>query len=229
MSYSTRDELAEIERLARGGPSSSSRPAPAPAVVKKKGPKPTSDSNGPRRGSSLFSGPGAMSAASQKPKGLGGQNDASGDDLLVDFPRSDDEGGLDESEDERMSGSKQTPNPHLMKPGGVSGGPGGKPVGGLGGLKDFDDSDYDSDEDRRPKGGLPGQPLPHGGMPVPNGGRPQQPPRPVGPVTGSQMNRPYVGGFAAAAYEAAREYHYTNERPKDKPKIPKRTGPPPSI
>mmetsp|Transcript_11354 Transcript_11354/g.13721 ORF Transcript_11354/g.13721 Transcript_11354/m.13721 type:complete len:228 (+) Transcript_11354:216-899(+) len=221
MSYSTRDELAEIERLARGGPSSSSRPAPAP-VVKKKGPKPTSESNGPRRGSSLFSGPGAMSAVTQKAKGLGVQKDGSGDDLLVDFPRSDDEGGLDESEDERMSGSKQTPNPHLMKPsGGGTGGPGGKPVGGLGGLKDFDDSDFDSDEDQSPKGGLPGQPLP-----LPNAGKKQQqPPRPVGPVTGSQMNRPYVGGFAAAAYEAARAYHFdTSEQTKDGSKISKDKG-----
>lgn len=41
-------------------------------------------------------------------------------------------------------------------------------------------------------------------------------------------HRPMVGGFAAAAYEAAREYHYKNEE-KQAPRLDRFTRPPPSI
>lgn len=67
------------------------------------------------------------------------------------------------------------------------------PSGGIGGLdleafQDLDDDDDYDDEDDQPTHKTP------------------QP--------GSADHRPLVGGFAAAAYEAAREYHYSN---KNKP------------
>ncbi|KAL3939732.1 MAG: hypothetical protein SGBAC_005597 [Bacillariaceae sp.] len=76
--------------------------------------------------------------------------------------------------------------------------------GGVGFGIDFDDSDYDdSDDEDVPQGGpyggpgLPGQAMPGGGAGA-------------AAVAGAQDSRPMVGGFAAAAYEAARAHHFQN-------------------
>lgn len=81
-----------------------------------------------------------------------------------------------------------------------------KPVG-FGGLlgTDFDDVDYDDSDDDV------GQPNP--------------------PTTNGDPNhRPMVGGFAAASYEAAREYHLKNQGKagnKKSPTFPNSGAPPP--
>ncbi len=64
-------------------------------------------------------------------------------------------------------------------------------LGGIGFGIDFDDSDYDdSDDEDEPPAAVPsGQ---------------------AGAPTGGPNHRPYVGGFAAAAYEAARMHHTQN-------------------
>jgi hypothetical protein len=79
------------------------------------------------------------------------------------------------------------------------------PSGGGGGVGfgiDFDDSDYEDSEDEEediPYGG------PHrGGPPVAASGAG------VPHVTGTANSRPMVGGFAAAAYEAAKAHHFQN-------------------
>ena len=49
-------------------------------------------------------------------------------------------------------------------------------------------------------------------------------------LPGGENYRPMVGGFAAAAYEAAREHHYTMKRMKEEPQqIPKDRAVRPSI
>lgn len=63
---------------------------------------------------------------------------------------------------------------------------------GMAGI-DFEDSDDDTDEDSSPPQGPP------------SGG------------TGNPNHRPMVGGFAAAAYEAARADHYKKQQAKKKP------------
>mmetsp|Transcript_30713 Transcript_30713/g.43584 ORF Transcript_30713/g.43584 Transcript_30713/m.43584 type:complete len:208 (+) Transcript_30713:148-771(+) len=87
-----------------------------------------------------------------------------------------------------------------------------QPISGVGGLVDFNDSDFDDSDDE--DSGLPGAPLPAN---MPSGSH----------LPGGQNHRPLIGGFAAAAYEAAKAHHYANI--KKPPHIPKRTGPPPSI
>lgn len=74
--------------------------------------------------------------------------------------------------------------------------------GGVGFGIDFEDSDYDdSDDEDVPQGGPYGGPgLPGQAMPGSGAG--------AAAVTGAQNSRPMVGGFAAAAYEAAREHHF---------------------
>lgn len=77
--------------------------------------------------------------------------------------------------------------------------------GGVGFGIDFDDSDYDDSDD---------EDIPHGGPYGGQGGLPGQamPGSASGTaaVTGAQNSRPLVGGFAAAAYEAARAHHFQN-------------------
>lgn len=70
----------------------------------------------------------------------------------------------------------------------------------LGGLVDFDDSDYESDEDQSP--------------PPPLAPTPQK----AGTGSGGMNHRPLVGGFSAAAYEAARAHHYAAQQAKAKKK-----------
>ncbi|CAJ1954521.1 unnamed protein product [Cylindrotheca closterium] len=95
--------------------------------------------------------------------------------------------------------------------------------GGVGFGIDFDDSDYDdSDDEDVPHGGpYGGQGLPGQAMPGSAPGAPA--------VTGAQNSRPMVGGFAAAAYEAARAHHFQNVAKQNAMKgaKPGQPGPPP--
>jgi len=76
-----------------------------------------------------------------------------------------------------------------------------QPMAGGIGLVDFSDDEYDSEEEEMP---------PQKSQPVPGGSG-------GGAGPGGPNHRPMVGGFAAAAYEAARSYHYQH---KDKGKTP---------
>mmetsp|Transcript_3189 Transcript_3189/g.7674 ORF Transcript_3189/g.7674 Transcript_3189/m.7674 type:complete len:137 (+) Transcript_3189:171-581(+) len=102
-------------------------------------------SDAPRRGSSLFSGPGAVAGSNAEPTGSGGGA-------------------------QRRSSS-------VLQPGALA---------GIGFGIDFDDSDYEDSDDED-------------GSPVASPTN--------GTGTGGPNHRPYVGGFAAAAYEAARMHH----------------------
>mmetsp|Transcript_30764 Transcript_30764/g.35082 ORF Transcript_30764/g.35082 Transcript_30764/m.35082 type:complete len:183 (+) Transcript_30764:175-723(+) len=180
---STLDELEQIERSARAGPDKEDR----------------------RRGSSMFSGPGAvMNYKNSK----GGSKKS--EQLLEDFPRRDPKqsGGTNNQFFSQPSPAKAVEN--KPRPGGVAikrGSVALKPMSGLGGLVDFDDSDFDdSDEDEA---------YSNSRTPGKN-------------AVGGPNCRPLVGGFAAAAYEAARAHHYSNMS-KGQPTQSKRRGPPPSI
>jgi len=88
----------------------------------------------------------------------------------------------------------------------------------FGGLVDFEDSDFDdSDEDDEDDDDvhLPGRPMSVASNAA---------------AVGGPNHRPLVGGFAAAAYEAARAHHYASiNQGEEKVSMPKRAGPPPSI
>uniref|UniRef100_A0A6U6CXT8 Uncharacterized protein n=1 Tax=Odontella aurita TaxID=265563 RepID=A0A6U6CXT8_9STRA len=296
---SINDELEAIEWSARGGkptkgaPPGSSASRPAPGSGRGRG---AVASTGPRRGSSQFLPPGAGRGAGRGQLDAGKNDAGSGDELLVDFPGSDDE-HMDESDDDKYTGA-----PPTMKPGGgygaqnfstgappsfkMGGGPvpaGAGPRRGSGGMamppghvpgaagmnsgRYADDSD-DSSEDYRGGGygagsnppsysvGGGGQPgyggggppgyggggLPGNPMPVTHQVQPQQPrlgeaermrlrqlqmQREASTKSGTADHRPLVGGFAAAAYEAARADHFTQkktpasegQRPRDLPSI----------
>lgn len=120
------------------------------------------------------------------------------------------------------------PPPKVQGSAPMMGGPGGRrnssvlqigqPGGGIGFGIDFDDSDYeDSDDDDVPYGGPRGGALP--GQPVP-GNRPAT-------GAGSANSRPMVGGFAAAAYEAARAHHFQNLAKQGQSQGNQRGGQPP--
>ena len=138
----------------------------------------------PRRGSSLFSGPGS----------------GAGNSININSKSNDPKGG-----------DGGTPDPQERPPGGVSRRassvlqPGA--LGGIGGLGiDFNDSDYeDSDEE------------------VDDG-----PGNVNGQGTGGPNHRPYVGGFAAAAYEAARAHHNTSSKEQDEEEPQDQQKPSPS-
>eukprot|EP00980_Cylindrotheca_fusiformis_P029060 scaffold22709_cov158-Cylindrotheca_fusiformis.AAC.3 len=81
------------------------------------------------------------------------------------------------------------------------------PGGGVGFGLDFDDSDYDDSDD---------EDVPHG-APAGGGGLPGSSMSGAGGSTtgtgaGGPNHRPLVGGFAAAAYEAARDAHYKEQQ-----------------
>jgi len=132
-----------------------------------------------RRGSSLFSGPGAgagektqLRAGAPTPKPLNGTSQPSG------------------------GATRRASN--VMMPGALG--------GGLGFGIDFDDSDYeDSDDDDGP---------PPGANPSGKGGA----------TAGGPNHRPYVGGFAAAAYEAAKAHHSTQSK-MENPEEPRPSPP----
>jgi len=83
-------------------------------------------------------------------------------------------------------------------------------------LIDFDSDDYSSDDEPQrgpppPIGGFPGRTIP--GV------------SPGSTTTGSAEARPMVGGFAAAAYEAAKAHHFaTKGKPKQTNPMPRRSA-----
>ena len=189
---STLDELEEIERSARVGPGRSVSPT-----------APTSKGDR-RRGSSCFTGVDAM--AEYKDSTVNTKGGAKGQ-MLEDFPKRNTEQPAPVKPPENVS--RPTPPAYTaVKRGSVA----LKPMSGLGGLVDFDDSDFD-DSDEELDFRLPGAPMPGSAEAV-----------------GGPNHRPLVGGFAAAAYEAARAHHYQSVNKPTKPvEVPKRRGPPPSI
>jgi hypothetical protein len=219
MSYSTNDELEQIERAARSTspmPGGEAVPAPAPAPM----PAPAPAPKGRRRGSSTFTMPkgGANVDYRAKPAVVPVPPPVSGDALLEPFgTRGTEKPSLTEVD------SYQPPAPVVRPPAPAVAPKRGsvvmKPMAGIGGLVDFDDSDFDDsdedDDDDDDNERLPGKPMPGASS---------------GAAVGGPNHRPLVGGFAAAAYEAARAHHYANiNKGKEKVVIPKRAGPPPSI
>mmetsp|Transcript_6419 Transcript_6419/g.9452 ORF Transcript_6419/g.9452 Transcript_6419/m.9452 type:complete len:198 (+) Transcript_6419:149-742(+) len=195
---STLDELEQIERSARVGASSASK-------------------GGPRRGSSMFSG--ADAVMNYKDKNNKGSKPA---DLLEDFPKREAAPKPKQSKPQAPQSFYSQPAPvkppaNMTRPSPMGGGPAIKrgsvalkPMSGIGGLVDFDDSDFD-DSDEEDALHLPGAPMPGSANAV-----------------GGPNHRPLVGGFAAAAYEAARAHHYQNVG-KGQPSQGARSKPPPSI
>ena len=202
MSYSTTDELEQIERSARIGPSAGGNPVAAvPAAMPQGG-------GGRRRGSSMFSGPGAMMNYQQAMAEVDDPDD-SGSNLLVDFPERNpvSRGKVD------VAAATLGTSDFAPEAGGGGGGGGGKkrqsvvlqPMAGLGAFLDPDDSDFD-DSDEEDSGPLPGAPMPG-----------------ASDAVGGPNHRPLVGGFAAAAYEAARAHYYANKAKGGSSRPPKAT------
>jgi len=198
---STLDELEQIERSARVGGSSASK-------------------GGPRRGSSMFSG---ADAVMNYKDNVGKSNKGSkSSDLLEDFPKRETAPKPKQSKPQVPQSFYTQPAPvkppaNMTRPSPTGGGPAIKrgsvalkPMSGIGGLVDFDDSDFD-DSDEEDGVPLPGAPMPGSANAV-----------------GGPNHRPLVGGFAAAAYEAARAHHYSNVT-RGQPTQGSRNKPPPSI
>jgi hypothetical protein len=225
MSYSTSDELEQIERAAR---SSSEMPsgdglAPAPPPAPMPPPAPAPAPKGRRRGSSTFTMPKGGTTVDYRAKPAAAAapapSAATGHALLEPFGTR----GT-EKPAPTVVNSYQPPAPVVVRPPApVAAAKRAsvvmKPMVGAGGLVDLDDPDFDDsdddDDDDDDDERLPGKPMPG----VSNGA-----------AVGGPHHRPLVGGFAAAAYEAARAHHYaTINKGKEKVAIPKRAGPPPSI
>jgi hypothetical protein len=218
MSYSTNDELEQIERAARSTspmPGGDPAPAPAPAAIPAKAPAP----KGRRRGSSTLTMPkGANVDYRANPANISVAPPAvSGDTLLEPFGTRGTEKPTPMEVDSYQPQTPVVPPPAptvAPKRGSVV----MMPMTGIGGLVDFDDSDFDDsddDDDEDDDERLPGRPMPGASNSA---------------AVGGPNHRPLVGGFAAAAYEAARAHHYANiNKGKEKVTIPKRAGPPPSI
>jgi hypothetical protein len=148
----------------------------------------------------MFSGKGAVMDYNES---LGKNGNSKG--LLEDFPA--------RYQEQQYNQHYQQPAP-VKPPGGTAvkrGSVALKPMSGLGGLIDFDDSDFD-DSDEEDLHELPGAPMPGSSDAV-----------------GGPNHRPLVGGFAAAAYEAARAHHYASLNKSKAAEVPKRRSPPPSI
>lgn len=192
---STLDELEEIERSARVGPTVGRVSPTPPAAAPVKGER--------RRGSSMFVPDSAMEDYKKEQHSPGG----GGGEMLEDFPSKAAPAAKPQPPPQAapVKPPENVPRPQApVKRGSVA----LKPMGGLGGLVDFDDSDFDdSDEEEMD---LPGAPMP-------------------GNAVGGPNHRPLVGGFAAAAYEAARAHHYSQMNKGKQPELPTRRGPPPSI
>jgi len=128
----------------------------------------------PRRGSSLFSGPGSGASNSNSINKNSNNNGPS---------KRGDIGGSTPAPLQRLAGGASRRGSSVLQPGALDG------IGGLG--IDFDDSDYSDDDDSDVEEDGPGNVKGQAG-------------------TGGPNHRPYVGGFAAAAYEAARAHHNTS-------------------
>ena len=213
MSYSTNDELEAIERAAR---STSPMPERPPETV----PNP----KGRRRGSSNFVMPKSPTMNSKAMLTVEDPPQSGGEFLLEPFGQRGTEKpfapgyGPDEHNEEDFDEyqAPANPPPQVTTTAPKRGSVVLKPMAGTGGLVDFNDSDFDDSEDEDAVE-LPGKPMPGAGASL-------------GASVGGPNHRPLVGGFAAAAYEAARAHHYANiDKGKEKAVIPKRTGPPPSI
>lgn len=129
-------------------------------------------------------------------------------------------------DDKPRRGSSLFSNPAAAGGGGGAPGVEGKKrqsvvLSGMGGGFgiDFDDSDFDdSDEEDVPHGG------PYGGRgPSAQAVRMSSPSQ----IAGTEASRPMVGGFAAAAYEAARAHHFQNKAKQQALKGEKPGQPPP--
>jgi hypothetical protein len=201
---STLDELEEIERAAKG------RMSPPPPVAPK---------GERRRGSSMFLPPSAKAATptldvASTPKETKGE-------MLEDFPsakesepkQKDISSPVTSIRDATQPAPVKPPDnvPRPMAPAVKRGSVALKPMSGIGGLVDFDDSDFDDSDDDMDVD-LPGAPMPGSGDAV-----------------GGPNHRPLVGGFAAAAYEAARAHHYQSISKPKPGEVPKNRGPMPSI
>lgn len=213
MSYSTNDELEAIERAAR-----STSPMPERPLVTVPNPK------GRRRGSSNFAMPKSPTMNSKTTSTVEIPPQIAGQVLLEPFSERGREKPIapgyvpDEhnEEDFHEYQAPANPPPQVNASAPKRGSVVLKPMAGIGGLVDFNDSDFDDSDDEGTVE-LPGKPMPGAG--------PSH-----GASVGGPNHRPLVGGFAAAAYEAARAHHYANiDKGKEKAVIPKRSGPPPSI
>jgi hypothetical protein len=156
---------------------------------------------GPRRGSSIFGEPSAMKPTG--PYGRPAYLSTGGEELLVDFP-----GG--NSDDEYASGGEYEPNHqqnHASK------------------FRQYD-SDTDDDEYvvQSGKVAMSGKNSRMG-----EAARIEQLMKDSSELPGGKNHRPLVGGFAAAAYEAARDLHYSSTSVKDPANIPRDRPAPPSI
>uniref|UniRef100_A0A7S1CXH6 Uncharacterized protein n=1 Tax=Cyclophora tenuis TaxID=216820 RepID=A0A7S1CXH6_CYCTE len=184
MSYSTTDELEQIE-IAAGLPSGGTAMPPA--------------QGGRRRGSSMFAGPGAVMNYQQTMASLDDSRSSdSGSNLLVDFPPERNPASRGKVDVAAATAGTPSSSSGMAPP--PEGGPGKKrqsivmqPMTGLGAFLDPDDSDFD-DSDEEENGPLPGAPMPG-----------------ASDAVGGPNHRPLVGGFAAAAYEAARAHYYANQ------------------
>ena len=208
MSYnpnSTYDELAEIENRVKPS-SSSSKYRPDPPGKSSASPTPrVKVSGGPRRGSSIFGEPSAMKPTG--PYGRPAYLATSGDELLVDFP-------LTNSDNEYMSDDDYNSNQNSQS-------------------QSSKFRMYDSDTDSEGvviQNGRPGKPMTSTAPSrLGEAARMAQLLQDSSQLPGGKNHRPLVGGFAAAAYEAAREHHYSSVGKKDPSVIPRDRPAPPSI
>jgi len=210
MSYnhnSTYDELAEIESRYKPSASTSSsnyRPDPPGKMSAMPSQKPKV-SGGPRRGSSIFGEPSAMKLTG--PYGRPAYLATSGDELLVDFPmtNSDNEDMSDDDYHQNQNQQSQSSKFRMY------------------------DSDTD-DENYVIQNGKPGKSMASAAPSrLGEAARMEQLRQDSSQLPGGKNHRPLVGGFAAAAYEAAREHHYSSVGKKDQVVIPRDRPAPPSI
>lgn len=172
---------------------------------------------GSRRGSSMFSGADAVKHYKEE-MGISSKSSKSSE-LLEDFPKRNasppskhtkplpTQSFYTQPAPVKPPANMSRPSPGTaVKRGSVA----LKPMSGLGGLVDFDDSDFDDSDDEGYN--LPGAPMPGSANAV-----------------GGPNHRPLVGGFAAAAYEAARAHHYSNVNKGQQSHVSRNRGPPPSI
>lgn len=154
---------------------------------------------GPRRGSSIFGEPSAMKPTG--PYGGPAYLSTSGEELLVDFPDGN-------SDDEYASGGDYEPSHQQIH------------------ASKFRQYDSDTDDENVVQDGKTEISGPTSRMG--EAGRIAQLMKESSELPGGKNHRPLVGGFAAAAYEAARDLHYSSSG-KDPKAVPRDRPAPPSI